>query len=327
MREFIVVLAEPDETYILPLIKKLLEKFQKNLELIVITEQAYLYDFFSRPQKMDLLIIANEWKEVSCVNHEIGTCLFLCEDKMIENEMKREHYNDINDLYQEICIRYNYFHKESQKIIPKKSKLIAIYSPIGGVGKTLIAMSLWGELEKEKRQVLYLNMDKIQSFQYFLQDNQKSNFPSHIKYFCHKEENMEKNMSEWEDTLLQIETYDWVVADLPSELMAYQSKILSIADEIVFVLQQDPYSSFKCEQFMKKMDLEKLRKCYFVCNKSMIQKENRAVLDLAKKHILLDIYIEYSDIVEYAENGKRQLEEFRKLQGVKKLIRYFLLIE
>lgn len=331
MSEFVIVLAEPDENYILPLVKKLFEKFQKNINLIVITDRAYLSDFLSRTQKIDLFVLANEWNEVPYTNYDIGTCLILCEDGNAENEIEK--YNHINDIYQEICMKCIHVQEESKKIILKKSRVIAVYSPIGGVGKTLIAVALSRELEKEKKQVLYLSMDKTQAFQYFLQDKHKRESTLHLEAFYYLEKNMEEDIEEdiedskkeWEELQLQMEAYDWVVADLPCELMDCQSKLLSIADEVLFVLQQDPYSYYKCERFIEKMDIEKLKKCYFVCNKYRIQKENKVIFALAKKHILLDVYIEYSDVVEYAKNGKEQLEEFSKLQGVNRLIRSILL--
>lgn len=166
-----IIIADRDLSYIIPLQQKLIEEYCEKIELDIITSIEYFEHLFSLPQKADALIVSEELYSPSLQRHEIGQVFVMTENKTsfpLESSVSAIYkYTSIKEIFNAIFGSV-IVSADVSKPEEKKTQIILVYSASGGVGKTTIALGVCACLNKSFKRVLYINAERLQSFQSML---------------------------------------------------------------------------------------------------------------------------------------------------------------
>jgi cellulose biosynthesis protein BcsQ len=182
-------------------------------------------------------------------------------------------YKKILELYADVCQNFDVSGSS-------KTMTIAVYSPIGGSGKTTFAIALANYLSLMGRRTLYINMEEIASDGcYFAQSDDKSmsdlmqyigsniNFKVklqgiqqtkkenlfYLNHFKSPNDIYEIADSELEDLFSQLSKsglYDFVIIDMGGYLDHKAIKIFECVEKIVLVDKNDKVGKYKMDRFM-----------------------------------------------------------------------------
>lgn len=297
MKTMSVVMVGFDENYIASLEIELLKTFGEHVELTVITKPDYFQYFFSESQKIDVLIIEKELYDVSIERQNVEN-VFVLE----ESEETGIYRQNVTGIYKYTTVK-EIFYKISGKLGTKlagvsedveSTKTLMVYSPIGGVGKTTMALLLCNELAEFNKRVLYVNTETIQNFQWLL-----SNKDTVSEEFCTRLANKRQavlSKLNWyignegfdylkpisggtilydigdEDyiylisELVKSKQYDYIVVDTGSAMNRLNSRMLGLCDIVLTIIRQDAQAVWKTEGFLEMIDFSDSEKFLFLCN-------------------------------------------------------------
>lgn len=343
-----VIIADVDEDYIKPLQFKLVKEFFDKIDLETITEQEYFNELFSKPQKVDVLIVAEGLYDPSLQKHNITEIFIMMEQyEEIEtaelNVNRLFKYTNVNEIFNEIISKsggaLDIETREKQE-----TKIILVTSANGGSGKTTVAMGISACLSKNYKRVLYINASRLQSFQYML-DNQASisssevytrlsnpneTIYSDIRHVIRKEifsylpafkaalMSVGLEYSIYEEIALSAkksDDYDFIVIDAESTFDEYKTRLLDIADKVVIVTGQNMAAVDATNAMVSNINGTNSDKYIFVCNKFNKGKYN--ALTMSKSDVKFNVN-EYID--EFNEANKEiSTDELSHNEGLKKV--------
>lgn len=341
-----VIIADTEINYIVPIQMKFAMEFFNRMEIEIITDKTYFNELFCKPQKVDILIISEEFFDNSLMKHEINN-IFLMQES--ENEVENSignityinKYSSIKEIFNKIVGKAL---KELQTDTGKQgSKIVVVTSPIGGAGKTTISVGMCGCLAKEYKNVLYLNASRLQAEQYMFTDNSVLNqmnvYTGLLKsnmdvYRCLKEyirNEIFNYVPPLKSSLISLGIdcsifqriatdakasgeYDYIVVDTEGVLDENLINLLNVADSVIVVVKQNVNSRKCLRRFLSSINNTDSTKYIFVCNDYDNTKEN-AFITLDKKE-RLDI----SEYVEHNENfDEFRITEYLMINGIKKI--------
>lgn len=330
MSKLVVVLADEDERYLMPLELKFIEEFDDRAEIIVITDKEYLKSFFSIPQKIDILIINEGLYGQELGKQNIGNVFLLMESNFEtgteELNIKRIYkYTSVKEIYNEII------NNSSSKVLnpicqQDKTTVIMTYSPCGGVGKTTITIGIAAAIAKTNKRILYINTESLQSFNYLFKNKsyQSNDFEkqliSHDKHILHSLQSslgkegfdyilpfkqatcsLNIHMEDYRYLIEQIKTsrlYDYVIVDTSTEFNSEKTMLMSYCDHVIIITAQDRVSTVKLDALLNNIDCSDKNKFIFVCNKYNEEKPNYLLKDDIINKCLINEYIKVFDTEE-----------------------------
>lgn len=300
MKKYNLVMASSDDVYINNLMKYISQNYSNKFNVVSFTEKEYLAEYFYKKNKINILLISPEMYIEDGDYSKIDVILTLLDNG--ENKLKDfpviNKYQSADKICGEIIKNY-----ESRIDIDSKeentiTKLITYYSPIGGIGKTTVALSTALSLRNKKKRVLYLNLEYIQSIGVFFQyEKGKNNFSDLIYSVKERNENFDKilkdmvikdsetgieyfgpvdsvldieqltgeDIRELLDKLINVNIYDYIILDLSSNLYSNYGIIFSKSFEVIFLIGQDEMSSKKVDMALEQ--IEDTENFIFVMNK------------------------------------------------------------
>ena len=178
----VVVIADFEEDYVVVLEEKILEEFGDKVELEIITEEHYFQTYFTQQRTVEVLIVGEEFYFSELEKHNIRN-IFVLHEKlvdMIEKDSVVKHiikYSSANKIYQQVISSNNCLSKLCANKQLSKTKVIVVYSPVGGVGKTTLALGISAFLAREYK-VLYIAAERMNIFQYHF--NAATSIPNSI---------------------------------------------------------------------------------------------------------------------------------------------------
>lgn len=301
MTKLQVLLADSDEKYLAPLELKFLETYGDQVELNTITDKDYFELFFSSPKEIDVLLIKEGWYNSELDKHRIHRLFLLTEpnqgNKLIDKHTLINKYTSIKRIFSEIIEQSNLIN-----LANNKTEVFMVYSPIGGVGKTTIALGLSSALTKQHKRVLYINIETLQSF-YSVMTNKNfcaNGFEKHIvthdekimKYFQEatgkelftyvlpfKQSTSALNIKH-EDYLFLIDRikesgqFEYIIIDTSADFSKEKSMLMSYVDKVLIIAMQDEVSSIKLNSLIRNMDCSDEDKFMFLCNNYISGDEN-----------------------------------------------------
>lgn len=212
----------------------------------------------------------------------------------------------------------------------KNSYLIGIYSPIGGSGKTTIALSLAKTLSGTGAKVLYLNFEKISSVTGFFRDNTERSFSEIIMalksmrdnlklkimsnvsfhnisriYFINPPESaIEFSELSIEETVKIIDgacetgEYDYIIVDFSSDFDKRMLSVLEICRKVIVPVSEGDLEEAKIRLFINELKI--------LGYEDNILRKTALVLNRVKNELSYDEYglnkttinenVKYSDI-------------------------------
>lgn len=320
-----VVIADSDEQYVAPMLQQFIRSFFEKIEIELITDKDYLKELFSKPQRIDILIISEDMYIEDISKHNIGNAFLMTEedtsgstgDLTINRIFK---YTSLKEIFNEI-IGVSAETLSTKTDIKKETQTILMYSACGGAGKTTIAVGVAACLSKNHKSVLLIDAEYIQSFQYFL--NNKTALPgevvskfqvgnerlfSEIQSYIRREGfdyippfqasisayNIDFGMFAY--LIEQIKannTYDYILIDTDSSFSDDKGQLLDQVDKVFIVARANEYAIFVTNKMLKNINHSDNEKFMFICN--AYQKENEAAVRSSINHaeFLVNEYINW----------------------------------
>ncbi|HQA57506.1 MAG TPA: AAA family ATPase [Acetivibrio sp.] len=324
MEKVVVVLADTDEKYLMPLELKFIEEFKDNADMNVITDRDYFNTYFSVPREIDILIINENLYTVDIKRHNIASLFILTESNDVSNEGEPfsnliYKYTSVKEIFRRVI---NASTKDVLSTMGNKEKtqVIMVYSPCGGVGKSTVSLGICAALAGFHKRVLYVNTETIQSYNYMLGNKEycpgefekllaskKENIVDCLKGavgfekfdyilpFKYSASSLNINTKEFKhlvEAVKQAEMYDYIVLDSSSDFTLEKTMMMSFSDKVVIITAQDRVSCLKLEYFLNNIDCSDKNKFIFICNKYLPDRENWLIKGNLVGRCLVSEYID-----------------------------------
>ena len=292
-----ILLADADEKYLHVLKRRFTEELKNRATIETITDRAYFMHQFSMPQALSLLVVSEDWYEIGLERHGIANLFLLTAGK--DEAPKNGHpsiykYDAVKTLFERIYTSCEFTDAEPKK--PAATKVIAVYSPIGGIGTTTVAVGLGLALARQKKKVLYLATDGLQNFQYLLPADRLPNGAERPlrnddgagDVFAHLQPLLEIHAGlsclppfhqplaalrwkaeHWINLCKFVRRsgqYDYIVLDCSSEFSAGNSRLLGPADLRLIVAGQSHFDVRKLGSFTRCFD-SSVGQTEYICNR------------------------------------------------------------
>lgn len=161
-----VVLADPDYAYLAPLELKLIEDLGDEIDLEVITEEAYLDAFLLLPHDIETLVVCEEWASRGIERQNIEATLVLVEEREADNTGSLDAESIFK--YSSLPLIFGKLMSMSPRLRTQSAdagaRICTVYSPQGGSGKTTVALGLAAALRGAYKRVLYVDAECLQTF-------------------------------------------------------------------------------------------------------------------------------------------------------------------
>lgn len=286
-----MIFAEEQEEYIYSVIGRFIQELGELLEIEVITEENYVKSICQKPLCCDVLVVKEEWYQEDLRRQNIHS-VFLLSEKEEEDQgnipgiKKIYKYSSLNEIFLRIYSGAGL--SGVDRFREKGTEILAVYSAVGGCGKTTMALGLCCALYRHGQRILYLNLESIQNFDYFLKDNTYvapeasyqaygPDWENYVKtqgfdYLPPRKQSAVASDLSYRPLLNALDQartrniYDFYIMELPSELDAERIQVLSKAHKVVLVTRQDELSMWKTERFLENIDYSDQDKFLFVSN-------------------------------------------------------------
>ena len=346
-----IIIADTDLQYILPLQLKFISDFFDQIDLEIITDEAYFETLFSTPQRVDILVLSENLYTESVHKHNIAHLFVMHE----QQEEERTGQLNVNHIYKYTSTKevFNEIVGKSADVLniiskaSKETQILLFYSAGGGVGKTTLAMGVSAALTKNYKRVLYINAARLQIFQHMLKNpspitatdlyaklaSASEDIYSEMKYVLRKESfgyvppfkasmlSLGLPYSLYEKLALSAKKsgdYDFIVVDADVTFDEEKANLLNIADKVILVTNQTFSSVMATNILVNNINGITPDKYIFICN-NFDKNENNALIsqDISLKFSISE-YVDHFE--NYAQMTPEDLAKENSMQRVAFLI-------
>lgn len=302
-----IIIADTDINYIIPLQAKFAEEFPDETELEIITDQSYFEQLFASPQKADILIVSDRLYSGALRRHDIGYIFVMAEqyeegttEELSINRLFK--YTSLREIFNEIVGKSS--DVLNTKIHTKKAcQTVLVCSACGGAGKTTVAMGLAGCLTRNYKKVLYINAERLQTFQYRLENKGSVSSPDvymrladpqasvyqEIRHVIRREEfsylppfkaplmSLGLHYSVYRKiaaSAKKTNEYDFIIIDADPVFDEEKAALIGEADKVVIVTKQTKTSVLATDAMASNINGIGSDKYLFVCNDFRKDAEN-----------------------------------------------------
>ena len=300
----ILIIADKDEIFVNSLEEYILLNHGEEFEIRTYTNKDYLEKYFSTPKKVDILLINSNFEFKDMKNQYIDNIVFISNEESIQLAYDYIYrYGELDSICNKlryINIKNDEIELSTNKFITEKAEVISIYSPIGGMGKSTIAISISIELSLKGNSILYINLENMPSINaYFKFRKTKFNL-SHIieqlnfdrnqlihylneSIVIDKETNIsyinpvdniftieQMNRDDIKyiiNTIKELKRFNYIIIDTSSNYDTSKKSIMDASDKIIMPLGQNEISKQKTLNFLRFIDEEELHKFVPIINK------------------------------------------------------------
>lgn len=357
-----LVLVDKDLDYLKGLTNYLRLNHGDEFYIVTISEKDYFSTFLDSNRPIDILIMASQFFCEKIYSKDINTTIIFGErtdtittfkdfkESIQKYQSGEVIYNQIIGIYKKRNPRY----KKNMNFSAIDCKVMSIFSPIGGIGKTSIAVSMSLLLAKMGKSVLYLNFEDIPSTGVFFEtsgkehnmsnflyavkdrlDNTKEIFNNNIVrddfgvyYFNPVNSVLDIEELSFEDIGFMIENikamniFNYVIVDLSSKFNSMYSSIFRNSDKIIFPIGQDNISKIKVDNISVQID--SFEKFIFIMNKYRQEQKIEVPEYLIKEKKPIIYKISYDSSIaqnlnsrfEICSNNVFSLEVYKLLQKI-----------
>ncbi len=320
-----IVLADTDDKYLMPLERKFIDGLEDKADLIVITDPSYLNEYFSVPQRVDILIINEELYDAELERHNIASVFLLTEQELLNNSTgdvdtnRIYKYTSVKEIYAEIIGKSS---ARSETLNTKEeTKILMMYSPIGGIGKTTVSAALCEALAKYQKKVLFIGIDSLQTIGSvipqlpFMESGTEKLMIDKSEYVY--EDVKTKIINRTFDILppfhlslpslnIKVEDYinllngirdskdyDYIIVDGATGFTEDLSRLMGVADHTIILAGQDKSAVYKLDCLLRNIDCSDNDRFVFVCNKYRNDTENFLLSGYMTNICRVSEYIEF----------------------------------
>lgn len=289
MKKIRIVVADSNLNY-LESLASYLRKSSDGSRFIVtyFSSNEKLKTFIEVGENIDILLISSElYHSVSLPS--LDASVILLEDDKLANNVDGlasvYRYQRLNQLVSNVLAIYYEKNQAAGKLLArsKQTKVLSVYSPVGGSGKTTVAVNLCKQLALNNSKVFYLNLELFNSTKLYFssaEDNpslqifyyvkaessqllskiealKKYDPYSMVDYFdleISADELSELNESDVKiliNGIVETGAYDYVVVDLDSSLHQRNIAVIKECDQIIWNISNDIQSFLKSKSFFE----------------------------------------------------------------------------
>lgn len=302
MKKQTMVVVELDENYLMPVEMKLAFAVDEIAEIEFISTMEAYEKYFSKLHNIDILVIDETVYTQELHRNNIKRTYILTEKPEIEDTgsttvIKLYKYANVNSLVKAI-LPEEWICEEGGK---SKGKIVAVISPSGGSGCTTVAIGIGAFLAGKQRNVLYINSQQMQNFQYYLNNRETLSIEASVKlnketdlyqnmkeFFCREyfdylpelssaRSNLDVSMNAYSQLVSEAaesQDYDFVITDIGTELSTDALEIFEKADKILVIVNQDAYSEYKVSVLDRFLNYDDSEHFMFICNKYIPEESN-----------------------------------------------------
>lgn len=160
-----LLFADTDLSFLEPIELLLLREHSASVSLELVTDPEYLARAFREPQRLDMLVINERlWRE-EFRRQDIRQVIFLCENagspaRTENGDIRLYKYTSARDIFSAISVMLRRWTEPGDA---QEARVIAVYSPQGGSGKTTVAAGICAELAGMGCRVLFVETESLQS--------------------------------------------------------------------------------------------------------------------------------------------------------------------
>ena len=291
MSKLNLVIADNKTSFTDIFVNYLTNQHSKNFLVHCYIDKENLEKFFSRNDKeIDILLISPELYFSDLENKKIKLIIILTDGRLNVNFEGMKAINRFQSGDVIVSQILNIFCERNSDLIEmlpgnKSTKVVGVFSPSGGSGKTSIAIAGAITCSLMDKNVFYLNLENIPSTQMFFDCSQDLNFSRVLYYLKSKKTNLgfkidaikvqdpinNINYFPIQDNLLEqteivpeeieflicslrnSKLYDIIFIDFSSVIDNKTLKALGICEEILLILTQDYMCSIKKELLYKEL--------------------------------------------------------------------------
>lgn len=184
-----LVLADTDEGYIEGLGRYIRNNCDGRMEIHIFTRQPPLEDFLqSRSLPADMLLVSPDLLSEKVRTHNKGGTVLLLEEKAPSSDSGYPglfKYQRGEQLYKGILEQYEgmtgkpLVHRHEEQ----NSKILTVFSPQGGSGKSVVAFMLAAHYARKGLRVFFLSLDALNCTPFFTGDGLKGQGLSNVLYY------------------------------------------------------------------------------------------------------------------------------------------------
>lgn len=291
MAKINIAIADSDEMYLNHISNYLIENVH-TFEVFSFTTKGNLVKFvMDKSNKIDIVALSEDLIDniASEINAPVkillsdGTYTDMEGFEVVNKYQKAEKFiNDILLIYAEKTGRV-----EAVATGDKETKILGFYSPVGGSGKTTLALAASVSIARQGKRVFYLNAEKINSTVSLLNEGENSSMSdvylalktkgsnvglrimankctdseTNISYIKPSESSLEINeitSAEFVRLLSEFEglgEFDYVTVDFDSEFTKEKAKILEKCDKIIVPFLAETASLSKARLFIRELGM------------------------------------------------------------------------
>lgn len=305
MAKINLIIADTDSEYLEEISKFLACKAFLKFQISSFSTGKKLSEYIeNNSNKIDILLINPEMYNDSLMQEIKGIMIFFIAGEVPDKANSINYinkYQKADDILNEIISIYfeNSNDLSLSGVSSHKTKIVAVYSASGGVGKSLIAAVSAVFSVKEGLNTLYLNLENFQStFRYFNKNSEKS-FSNLIYYLKDRKNRLSKKIEEIKcvdeksgvhffappESSIEIENmntedikymfgeiketglYDTVFIDMAVDFNERNIEVMEEADFVYFVINNDETSDIKKKEFIRQIEILREKKDILICEK------------------------------------------------------------
>ena len=296
-----VLLADPELSYLSTLEIMLLREYGEQISLLLATDPVYLDELFRTPQQIDILVINESFWKDEYQRQGIKNIFMLREtDMKVRSEqgfINIYRYSNVQNVISNVDALLRHMVGEKRRI---GCKLVLVYSPQGGCGKTTLAIGAAKALQALGNNVLYVDAEYLQSFGGML--NAKAwadrNLIEELSVGRFSRETLERNIIKGDinylapmqysllgnslqdthyvalvKTMLEVMDYDFIILDTSSDFNKCKADLIELAGQMIIPCTQGSDSLLKMEALLRNINVADEKKYILVCN--MFRKDHK----------------------------------------------------
>ncbi len=301
-----VIFADLDFHYMIPLLTKLAFELYEQIELEMITERAYFKQLFQKPQKAELLIVAEELYEQSLTMHNIRRIFVMTErdgqaEDIEPNVIRLFKYTSIKEIFSEITGECREVFADKRK--GTQTRTVIVTSACGGVGKTTAAMGICYGLAQRHKRVLYVDAEHFQFFERMLQNPDPIDSSEVYTSLARAEENIYEMVrhvirrehfdyvpplkapmmavgislhayTQFVKACKRSKDYDFVVVDTDAVWNEEKALLIKEADQVVIITKQTQDAAYAVAKLADQISGVTKEKYCFICNDFRTDEKN-----------------------------------------------------
>jgi MinD-like ATPase involved in chromosome partitioning or flagellar assembly len=293
VRRLTLIIADWEKEYVDALAHYILEKFSGNYLIHSFTNETSLADHLTEENAIyDILLINSSFNKDCLPLKSTGVVIYFSEEMVNKRKSesnfvyKYQHGDQIIDnimrIYSEKSSINKHMHNNS-----KKTKLVAVYSPAGGVGKSTLALNASIQCARNSMEVFYLNLENSNTTECLFSNIPKPGISNIIYYLKEKAENISAKIEEIKylepdynihllapaDNILDLEellpdeleyllcelketeNYDVIFIDMPSIFNKKTLAVFDVCDDILLIYTQQQNSIAKIKIVIQELNL------------------------------------------------------------------------